>query len=571
MNSLACHILRSWVCFTSILNSRLNELFEMYKVLNKNQAGFRKGYSTLDHIHVLHSLINIFKCQKRKLFCAFIDYEKAFDKIWRDGMWYKLMKYGIKGKILSVIENMYKGIKSCVITNKSNISDFFESRIGLRQGENLSPILFSIYVNDLETYLVTQGNKGISVGNYTDIDVYVKLLVLMYADDTVLLSDSAAGLQKALNSLEQYCKDWKLNVNCNKTKVVVFGGRSSQAKYSFRYGDKCVDIVTGYKYLGVYFNENASFAKCKDQLVKQAERAMFGLLNRCRALHLPIDIQLELFDKIVVPILTYGSEIWGYENVQMLESLHLRFLKYILSVKRSTPNFMVYGELGRFNLQIGIKTKIISFWAKMMSEENDKYSKQVYVLARKLYDKKFIKCKWLDCVKGILNECGLSNIWEEAYSSNINVIWLKTKIKQTLQDQFTQKWHSEMQNSNKAINYRLYKTDFKFEVYLLKLPDFYRMILTRFRLGCSKLPVERGRYQNVDRDRRFCQLCNDNKIGDEFHIMLECKNNTLVAQRKSLFPQFCLSRPNVLKFCSLMNDSDLISLVKYLVQCNKLL
>jgi len=263
---------------------------------------------------------------EKKAFCAFIDYVKAFDKIWRDGLWYKLVKYGIKGKILSVIENMYKGIKSCAtVNNRSNLSDFFESHIGLRQGENLSPILFSLYVNDLETFLLTQENKGISVGNYTDIDVYVKLLVLMYADDTVLLSDSAAGLQKALNSLEQYCKDWRLNVNCSKTKVVVFGGRSSQAKYNFKYNDKCVEIVNGYKYLGVYFNENGSFVQCKNQLIKQAERAMFALLNRCRALHLPIDIQLELFDKIVVPILTYGCEVWGYENVHMLESRKFTF------------------------------------------------------------------------------------------------------------------------------------------------------------------------------------------------------------------------------------------------------
>ena len=56
----------------------------------------------------------------------------------------------------------------------------------------------------------------------------------------------------------------------------------SQSKcglYNFRYDDKCVDIVTAYKYLGVYFNENESFAQCKDQLVNQVERAMFALLN----------------------------------------------------------------------------------------------------------------------------------------------------------------------------------------------------------------------------------------------------------------------------------------------------
>ena len=181
---------------------------------------------------------------------------------------------------------------------------------------------------------------------------------------------------------------------------------------------------------------------------------MFSLLNRCNALQLPIDIQLELFDRIVVPIIIYGCEIWGYEGTKTLECLHLKFLKYILNVKKSTPNFMIYGELGRFNLEIEIKCRMIAFWAKIMSDDNDKYSRQLYLITQQLYEKKLIKCKWLDFVKGILNECGLSYIWDKEHFQKTNVTWLKIKIKQTLQDHFKQKWNADIQNSNKAINYR---------------------------------------------------------------------------------------------------------------------
>ena len=72
---------------------------------------------------------------------------------------------------------------------------------------------------------------------------------------------------------------------------------------------------------------------------------MFALLSKGRLLELPIDIQLDLFDKIITPTLLYGCEIWNYTAVEIIESVHLKFCKYLLNVKRSTPNHMIYSEL----------------------------------------------------------------------------------------------------------------------------------------------------------------------------------------------------------------------------------
>ena len=69
-----------------------------------------------------------------------------------------------------------------------------------------------------------------------------------------------------------------------------------------------------------------------------------------------------MFDRMVPPVLTYGSEIWGYENSKYLENLHLQFCKYIVGVRRTTPNVMIYGELGRFQLDITVKCKVIGYW-----------------------------------------------------------------------------------------------------------------------------------------------------------------------------------------------------------------
>ena len=95
--------------------------------------------------------------------------------------------------------------------------------------------------------------------------------------------------------------------------------------------------------------------------------------------HIPVNIQLKLFDSLVEPILLYGSEIWGYENLQIIEKVHLQFCKQIFNVKKSTPNVMVYGELGRIPLEIQVKLRMVSFWSKLVYDEN-KLSSILYKL-----------------------------------------------------------------------------------------------------------------------------------------------------------------------------------------------
>ena len=212
----------------------------------------------------------------------------------------------------------------------------------------MSPLLFSLYLNDLEDFLLEKGSNYIKT-NSEVCDSYLKILLLLYADDTVIMSNSAENLQKALTDLECYCTQWKLQINCSKTKIIIFGKRkSSPDKFNFTYSGNKIEIVDEFKYLGVLFRYNGNFLSCKRMLKDQASKAMFSVISKIRQLGgLTMDTQLDLFDKLVIPVLTYGCEVWGYSNNNICEVLHLKFCKYILILKQTTPSCMVYGELGR--------------------------------------------------------------------------------------------------------------------------------------------------------------------------------------------------------------------------------
>ena len=354
--------------FTSMLNRRLTKFLEQNNILHENQAGFRKGYRTVDHIiiFVFKCLIDIFCANRRKLFCAFADYKKAFDTVWREGLWVKLIHQGISGKIFNVIRSIYSNIKSCVFA-KGEQSEYFVSNVGMRQGKNLSPLLFSLYVNDLEVFLQQNGCNCINL-NIDICERYLKLLVLMYTDDTILFANNVEGLQNVLDNLEKYCTKWKLKVNCHKTTVTVFGRlRVNKSKLKFMYNQSRREIVDCFKYLGVNFQFNGNFSRWKKDLSDQGVRPMYSILSKGRALNLSLDIMLDLFDKMICPVLLYASEVWGPGNNAVIERVHLMFCKYILGLKRSTPNCIVYRELERYPVDIKIKTSIIAYRSRVVN------------------------------------------------------------------------------------------------------------------------------------------------------------------------------------------------------------
>ena len=188
----------------------------------------------------------------------------------------------------------------------------------------------------------------------------------MYADDIVLLSESSNGLQKSLNVLKDFCYKWNLEVNTEKTRVIISNKSGKILKnFSFLYDGKNVLLANEYKYLGIVFKASGTFSEAVSYLSKKASKAAFCIWKSLYSSKCNVHVHLKLFSTCVEPILLYCSEIWALpllmkgNNLSEFEKnyekfipnkIQIRFAKYLLGVNKTATNLAVLGPGGSLPL-----------------------------------------------------------------------------------------------------------------------------------------------------------------------------------------------------------------------------
>jgi hypothetical protein len=143
---------------------------------------------------------------------------------------------------------------------------------------------------------------------------------MLYADDTILLAESAEDLQVQLNAFGEYCDNWK---------IMVFGKLRQNLKFTYENVD--IEIVKQFNYLGVIFTKTCNFDVTKKHLSDKALKAMYEVLKMGRLYKLSVKIQLDLFDKMIKPILLYGCEVWGFGKNEVLPLKSLAQYEIVLT------------------------------------------------------------------------------------------------------------------------------------------------------------------------------------------------------------------------------------------------
>lgn len=561
--------------FCTILHQRLLNFSNQHNLIPQNQIGYKKQARTTDHILTLKCIIDkyIFSTNRKYLFSCFVDFKSAFDTVWRKALIYKLLKLEIGGSFIATLESMYSDVSYCIKLN-SQTTDKVTSNTGVKQGCVLSPVIFNLFLADLPA---TFDDSCHPVENFNS-----KLNCLMFADDIVLLSESAEGLQNSLNKLNIYCKKWKLTLNTDKTKVIIFNRGGHQIKkFRFTYNSNEIQITQKYCYLGILFTSSGLFTEAIKSLSEKASKA-FYMLRKLNTRD-NTKLTLKLFDSLVSPILHYSCEVWApflfkkFKNDNFLsicdtapiENLNIKLCKYILGVGKKSTNLAVKGELGRSPLLIKATQLSVKFWHRLNILDTNTFVKKSYlddiIMNHKNYS------GWSHCIYNIMNNFGMGDIWENQADPDLTANHFFTHQMYNL---YKEQWLKAVKYSSKLKNYAKFKVDFNIENYLLFMPTKSRRNFTKFRISNHNLSIETGRYTNpkTPPEHRMCLFCLNNCVEDEFHFLLNCPFYTV--ERESLLDKLKFLDINDFEceesFVSLMSSTDYdvcTILCKYVQDC----
>ena len=242
-----------------------------------NQFGFKPKHGTELCVFAFKELLRFYKKHGSAMHVAFLDASKAFDRVNRRKLLYKLESRGVPTYILRLLSSELIGQCICVRWGSTH-SDFFHIGNGVKQGGILSPLLFNIYMDDLSLQLHRQ-SIGCSVGGTV-------VNHMLYADDIVLFAPSAKGLQKLLDISHTYGCNYDIEYNPSKSSIMYIDSRKAGNARSMTIGGKILNVVTAFSYLGHIICEYLGHIICDDLSdeadLKAKSRQMYAKSNTLR-------------------------------------------------------------------------------------------------------------------------------------------------------------------------------------------------------------------------------------------------------------------------------------------------
>ena len=409
--------------------------------------------------------------------------------------------------------------EKCRIKIGGNLSDTFDANQGVRQGCILSPLLFNIYISDLPDTLNNPKNKPAKVGS-NEI-----LSCILWADDLVMISESKEGLREMLHDLSDFSEESGLRINGDKTKCMVFNKTGRHIRCNMKINNMVITSVRDYKYLGFLITPSGEVSTGINDLKSRALYALVQLRKKLGA-HFRENIKMSiyLFDALVKPIILYCSDFWGplcidkkapsemLPSRNLIDLVHMKFLKQILGVQKQTSNIGVLLETGRVPLLTYAIKNSIKNWSRIgLFNECNALTKLSF---QNIVDKDF---EWNRNIRNILNNIGLGNILNGDTSRP------EVEVFKRLADIFHQNAFTGIsRESSKLRTYSLLKKEAGEEPYLYFVKNINdRMSMTKFRLSNHRLMIEKGRHMNIEREERKCPFCPT--VEDEYHFLLHCR------------------------------------------------
>lgn len=488
--------------FCGIVLKRLEKWVEENKLISDFQAGFRRNYSTHDQIFTIATIIKSFLSRKRKVYAFFIDFKAAFDSVNRDALLYKLSCIGISTKMLNIIRALYTNTESAVWDGQQ-ISGWFRTTSGVKQGCPLSALLFALLIDDIVDILP---------GGVRLAELLIK--ALLYADDIVVFAETPHTLQLMMNRISEYSKRWSLEINASKSKVMVFRnnhGRFASGERWFYNGEE-VEIVKEFKYLGVKLTPNMKFEKH----LAEKRKAALSLINASwkkviANKNVLLSTKYQVFCSVVRSSLCYAAQVWGCFRYEVLERAMRDFLKKVFNIPYNAPNYAIYLETGLPLLHNFTLKLHINYIMKILESNDDRLVRKVVLY--EMRNKNFWAKEWIS----LGQKCGRNlmidpNKTETLRNDILDIMQISDAIGRA-------EFEEEAKNSNSrilysALNYNLCCLNYFKDEYS------YKKISLLFKLRTETLFLNGCPYSS--KENKFCTLCNLNAKEDCFHFLSIC-------------------------------------------------
>ena len=378
--------------FSIVLMRRLDTWAEDAQLRATTQFGFRQSQGTDEGSFLLKHVIDSYRTLQKPVYAAFVDLRKAYDSIDRELLWKVLRSLGVQDWYLDTLRAMYSDVRLRVRLGGQQ-GDTFPSTRGVKQGDPLSPLLFGLFIDRLESFLEARApTLGVNITGRL-------LRAILYADDIVLLADSAQELQALLDVLEEFCRAAGMRPNPKKCEVVVYNDASwpaqvGRASVQWTLNDIPLKKSLHYCYLGTFFEggkawDQGRMTKAWTEQQTKGRGAMFAFISNCRTHHLytPYIIS-HLYNSQALSVMGFGCEIWGPGAFldatigkyticdNKFEDVHNLFMRRTLCVGRSTSIAAMRHALNRTPVFAVWIPRILNFWNRLLRRGGNNFLAQ---------------------------------------------------------------------------------------------------------------------------------------------------------------------------------------------------
>lgn len=383
------------------------------RLMGEEQCGFRKGRGCVDQIFALRNIMEKSLEVNKELFVAFMDLEKAYDRVDWKALWEVLRTYGVGGSLLKAVQSFYCEGRASVRVNREK-GRWFPVKVGLRQGCVMSPGLFNIFIDsvvkEVNARVLEKGTEMVD-GQKCKWEVNQ----LLFADDTALVGDSEEKLQRLVTEFGMVCYNRKLKVNADKSKVMRVSRQNDQRELNIRMNGVNMESVEKYRYLGMDVAANGTLGEEINHRVNEAEKVIGAVRAVWKGRKISKEAKVGMFESIVVPTMLYGSETWALkaEERRRIEVVELKCLRAICGVTRYDRwrNDRVREVCGLRNRSMGerVQQGVLRWYGHLERMDNDRLVNRIYrskihgVRGRGRPWK-----RWMDGVKEALDSRGMS-------------------------------------------------------------------------------------------------------------------------------------------------------------------